>query len=90
VWQELGGIAGWQHGLIDKIVLSKIREKFGGNLRVGFVAGAACPADIIHFMDNIGIPVCEGYGLTETAPVISISAPDNRKIGSVGKAVGGE
>jgi len=87
--QSLSGLQAWQHGVIDKVVLSKIRAKFGGNLRVGFVAGAACPAEIIHFMDNIGIPVCEGYGLTETAPVISISAPEDRKIGTVGKAVGG-
>jgi len=60
--QELGAIKAWQHNTIDKVALSKIRAKFGGNLRIGFVAGAACPAEIIHFMDAIGIPCCEGYG----------------------------
>lgn len=87
--QELGAIKAWQHNTIDKVALSKIRAKFGGNLRIGFVAGAACPAEIIHFMDAIGIPCCEGYGLTETSPVITISTPDQRKIGTVGKPIGG-
>jgi long-chain acyl-CoA synthetase len=52
--------------VLDSLVTSKIRGRFGGNLRHGFVAGAACPKEIIDFMDNIGIPICEGYGLTET------------------------
>ena len=42
--------------------MSKIRGRFGGKLRHGFVGGAATPKDIIDFMDNIGIPICEGYG----------------------------
>ena len=86
---ELGGIAGWQHSKLDSIVLSKIRDRFGGKLRHGFVAGAACPKDIIDFMDSIGIVCCEGYGLTETSPVVSINSPDNRKVGSVGKPISG-
>lgn len=65
---------------MDGLVLSKIRDRFGGNLRVGFVAGAACPPEIIGFMDNIGIPVCEGYGLTETSPVVAINSPEARKV----------
>lgn len=73
---------------LDKIVLSKIRDRFGGNLRHGFVAGSACPPEVMEFMDSIGIPICEGYGLTETSPIITINVPTQRSIGSVGKAIG--
>jgi len=40
-------------------------------------------------MDNLSIPVCEGYGLTETSPIICLNTPENRKVGSVGKSIGG-
>lgn len=63
----LGFVDGLKYKFLDDAVLSKIRARFGGNLRAGFVAGAACPKEIIDFMDAIGIPVCEGYGLTETS-----------------------
>lgn len=59
---SLGIINGLKHWVLDGIVLSKIRNRFGGRLRAGFVAGAACPKEIVDFMDAIGIPVCEGYG----------------------------
>ena len=88
---NLGLVDGLKYKLLDSLVTSKIRGRFGGNLRHGFVAGAACPKEIIDFMDDIGIPICEGYGLTETSPIIAISAPypGSRKLGNVGKAVGG-
>ncbi|KAL7515412.1 hypothetical protein ACHAXN_013101 [Cyclotella atomus] len=88
---NLGLIDGLKHKVLDSLVTSKIRGRFGGNLRHGFVAGAACPKEIIDFMDNIGIPICEGYGLTETSPIIAINAPypGKRSPGSVGKSVGG-
>lgn len=74
---------------LDSIVLSKIRDRFGGNLRYAFVAGAACPAEVIKFMDSLGIMVLEGYGLTETSPIITINSPEQRCVGSVGRAIGG-
>lgn len=78
-----------QFKALDKIVLSKIRDRFGGNLRHGFVAGAACPSEVINFLDDIGIPICEGYGLTETSPIIAINTPYDRSPGHVGKALPG-
>jgi len=77
-----------QFVLLDRIVLSKIRDRFGGNMRHGFVAGSACPSEVLHFMDSIGIPICEGYGLTETSPIITINVPSQRSVGSVGRAIG--
>ena len=59
---HLGLIDGLKHRALDALVTSKIRGRFGGHLRHGFVAGAACPKEIIDFMDDIGIPICEGYG----------------------------
>jgi len=78
-----------QYHLLDRIVLDKIRSRFGGNLRHGFVAGAACPPEVINFMDDIGIPICEGYGLTETSPIITINTPFDRKPGFVGRSLPG-
>jgi long-chain acyl-CoA synthetase len=85
----LGFLEKLQFKALDSIVLSKIRDRFGGNLRVAFVAGAACPAEVIKFMDALGIPVLEGYGLTETSPIITINSPEQRCVGSVGRPIGG-
>lgn len=75
--------------VLDRLVLSKIRNRFGGNLQKGFSGGAAVPAEVVSFMDSIGIPICEGYGLTETSPIMTLNVPEKRKIGSVGRALGG-
>lgn len=85
----LGLVENLKFKALDSIVLAKIRDRFGGNLRNGFVAGAACPSEVLTFMDSIGIPVCEGYGLTETSPIIAINTPETRQIGSIGRPVGG-
>mmetsp|Transcript_14094 Transcript_14094/g.32634 ORF Transcript_14094/g.32634 Transcript_14094/m.32634 type:complete len:533 (-) Transcript_14094:1075-2673(-) len=78
-----------QHWALDKLVLSKVRDRLGGNLRFAFVAGAACPVEVIDFMDNVGIKICEGYGLTETSPVICLNTPELRKPGFVGQPLSG-
>ena len=78
-----------RYRILDSLVLSKVRARFGGRLRHGFVAGAACPVEVLDFMDSIGIPVCEGYGLTETSPIITINVPTQRTVGSVGRPIGG-
>jgi len=86
---SMGIIESLQFKALDSIVLSKIRDRFGGNMRHGFAGGAACPTEVITFMDSLGIQICEGYGLTETAPMISLNTPEIRKVGSVGKPLGG-
>ncbi len=87
--EGMGVLEKLQYRALDKIVLSKIRDRFGGNLRHGFVAGAACPSEVINFLDDIGIPICEGYGLTETSPIIAINTPYERNPGCVGKPIPG-
>lgn len=81
---ELGMVENLQFKILDNIVLSKVRDRFGGNLRQGFCAGAAVPSEVLAFMDDIGIQVCEGYGLTETSPIIALNVPEKRKVGAVG------
>ncbi|MBI5533690.1 MAG: long-chain fatty acid--CoA ligase [Deltaproteobacteria bacterium] len=73
----------------DKIVFGKIRKKFGGRLRYALSGGAALAREVGEFIDNLGIMVYEGYGLTETSPVTNVNYPGNRKMGSVGKALPG-
>ena len=53
--------------------------------------GAACPVEVLDFMDSLGIPVLEGYGLTETSPVITMNSPElgRRRVGSTGQALAG-
>lgn len=87
--QPFGPLERIKFAAFDRLVLSKIRDRFGGNLIRGFSGGAACPAEVVGFMDSIGIPICEGYGLTETSPIITLNVPDNRMIGSVGRPLGG-
>jgi long-chain acyl-CoA synthetase len=76
-----------KYSFLDTVILSKIRDRFGGRMRFGCVAGAACPVEVLHFMDAVGIPICEGYGLTETSPIITLNVPTNRSIGSVGQVL---
>lgn len=78
-----------KHNVLDRIVLSKIRGRFGGNMKQGYVGGAALPAEVCNFLDDIGIPVVEGYGLTETSPMIAVNPLEQRKAGSVGKPLEG-
>lgn len=87
--EPLGPLERMKFAALDRLVLSKIRDRFGGNLIRGFSGGAACPAEVIGFMDSIGIPICEGYGLTETSPIITLNVPENRTVGSVGRPLGG-
>jgi len=74
-----------QHALADKLVFSKIRERFGGNLRMFVSGGAALSDDVCEFFLASGMTVIEGYGLTEASPVISANRLDNIEIGSIGK-----
>jgi long-chain acyl-CoA synthetase len=76
-------------GMVDRAVFSKIRATLGGRLRWAVVGGAALSPDVAEFVDALGIAVYEGYGLTETSPVISVNTESARKIGSVGRPLPG-
>jgi long-chain acyl-CoA synthetase len=75
--------------LVDKVVFAKVRARLGGRLRFAISGGAALSREVAEFIDSIGILVFEGYGLTETSPVVAVNAPGARKLGSVGRALPG-
>ena len=70
--------------MYDKILFSKIRENFGGNLKFFIGGGALLDLDLQKFFYAIGIPIYQGYGLSEASPVISSNAPLKHKLGSSG------
>jgi len=76
---------GWK--LADKLVYSKIREAFGGQVKVFVSGGAPLGMDSSEWFLDMGIRIFEGYGMTETSPVISRNTFDGYRIGSVGKVI---
>ncbi len=81
-----GGIAKMQYALADKLVYSKVRSLFGGNLVAMNVGGAALSPSIMRFVNGIGIYCGLGYGLTETSPVLTGPTEGKLRIGSSGRA----
>ena len=75
--------------LDDRLIFSKIRERFGGRLRFVISGSAALNPEVAELIDALGIPVYEGYGLSETSPVVSVNTPRARKMGSVGRVIPG-
>jgi long-chain acyl-CoA synthetase len=75
--------------LSDKLVFARVRQKFGGKLKYAISASAALNPKVAEFVQALGITVFEGYGLTETSPVVSVNRPGFNKIGSVGQPIPG-
>lgn len=73
--------------LFDKLLLSKVRESFGGELRFFIGGGALLDKDLQRFYIGIGLPMYQGYGLSEATPVISTNTPEYYRLGSSGKLV---
>ncbi len=80
---------GFGYRLADKLVLSKVRAKLGGQLRFCVSGGAPLPQFVNEFFHSMGIRILEGYGLTETSPVIAVNGfgPGDTRLGTVGKAL---
>lgn len=71
--------------LYDKLVYKKMRDALGGNFKLLISGGSALNKSILRFLLNIGLPVYEGFGMTECSPVISVNSPFCSKPGSIGK-----
>jgi len=78
-----------EHWLFDALVYRKIAGAFGGRLHLAFCGGAPLGEHLTSFFDGIGVRIYEGYGLTETSPILTMNRSDHWQPGSVGLAVAG-
>ena len=78
-----------QHKIAEKLVFSKIKERTGGRLKMMLSGGGALPKNIGEFFGDLGIKVLEGFGLTETSPVMSVTEFHRQVYGTVGRIVPG-
>ena len=78
-----------QQRLADRLVFAKVRERLGGRLRVGSPGQRRSPSTCWSSSTRSGVPVIEGYGLTETASSASVNEPEDFRFGTVGRPVDG-
>lgn len=78
-----------EHKLMDRLIFSKWREAVGGRIRFFVAGGAALPPELAYIFLAAGMPILQGYGLTETSPVVSFNRPDANRIGTIGTTLPG-
>jgi long-chain acyl-CoA synthetase len=83
---EMPSSSAW--ALANKLVYEKVRQGMGGRVKVFISGGAPLGRELAEWYARVGIRIHEGYGLTETSPVIAVNTPKNHKIGTVGKPLG--
>ncbi len=74
--------------LADRLFFSKVRAIFGGEVKYYVAGGAPLGGDTGHWFAQAGIPILEGYGLTETSPVIAVNTPGANRLGTIGRKIG--
>ncbi|MBU4332191.1 AMP-dependent synthetase/ligase [Patescibacteria group bacterium] len=82
--RSLGTLAKLKANLLDKLVCKKVRAGLGGHLRFAISGGASLSKQIARFFEDLGIRIVEGYGLTETAPVVTVNRLEKYEFGTVG------
>jgi long-chain acyl-CoA synthetase len=83
------GLLGLKLALADRLVFAKIRARLGGRFRFAVSGGAPLGRDVAEFFWGAGVPIFEGYGLTETSPVITATARGRVRLGTVGQVLPG-
>jgi len=88
------GRAGWHPELLlwpllDRLVARNVTQKLGGRLRLAISGGAALSPEIAHVFIGLGVPIYQGYGLTETSPVVCVNRPDSNLPASIGQPMPG-
>ena len=87
--RSVSGALRLEERLADRLVFAKVRERLGGRLRLGISGAAPLSPDVMEFFHALGVPVVEGYGLTETASSATVNQADDFRIGTVGRTVEG-
>ncbi len=87
--QSVGVLSALRATVADRLVFAKIRDGLGGRLRYLVSGSAPLPAYIAEFFQGIGLPIIEGYGLTESSPILTVNPPDAPRAGTVGRALPG-
>jgi len=82
--KEPSGMLGLQHGLADRLVFHKIRDRLGGRVRFFISGSAALSQDVAEWFHAAGMTIAEGYGLTETSAFTAVNLPDDVRFGTVG------
>jgi long-chain acyl-CoA synthetase len=85
VGKSNGPFLNLQLAIAEKLVYSKVKQRLGGKMEIMLSGGGALPQHVGEFFGNIGVLVCEGYGLTETSPLVTVNTPDRQIFGTVGR-----
>ncbi len=83
----VGPLLAVERQLAERLVFHEIQQRFGGRMRIAISGGASLGREVVEFFEAVGVPIFEGYGLTETSPMLASNAPDRQRPGSVGKAL---
>jgi len=83
--QRFSLIENWTNYICEKLVRKKIKSQFGSNLKAFISGGGALDKEVGSFLNAIGLPTLQGYGLTETSPVVSCNSIDDIRVETVGK-----
>nr|WP_233739836.1 long-chain fatty acid--CoA ligase [Halovenus carboxidivorans] len=87
--EDPGALLRLKHSIADKLVYSTVREQLGGNIEIMVSGGGSLSTDLCRMFNGMGIVVTEGYGLTETAPVVATNSVDDIRPGTLGVPVVG-
>ncbi|MCU4752574.1 long-chain fatty acid--CoA ligase [Halobacteria archaeon AArc-curdl1] len=82
-----GPVLSAKHAIADRLVFSQVKAALGGNIELLISGGGSLSADLCRLYHGMGLPIYEGYGLTETAPVVSVNPPEAPIIGTIGPAL---